>query len=122
MTFDRGQAGDLVQRGRHVVPCDQDERSLPEHGAGAPDKVESVDFRHVVIAHDCLRAKLGDRCEGVRGAVVDANVAIEIVFEQLRYEVRVRLFAIDDNPSFLRGGVYERYSKRGHRDRERQPV
>ena len=122
MTLDRGQAGDLVQRGRHVVPCDQDERSLRELGAGAPDKVESVDFRHVVIAHDHLRIKLGDRSEGVGGAVVDANFAIEILLKQLRYEIRVRLFVIDDNNSFLRGGIHRRYSKREHRIRERQPV
>ena len=89
------------------MSCDQDERSLGEHGAGPPDKVESVDFRHVVIAHDYLRIKLGDRSEGVGGVVVDANFAIEILLKQLRYEIRVRLFVIDDNNSFLRGGIHE---------------
>jgi len=90
------------------VPRDQDERSLREHGAGPPDKVESVDFGHVVVALDNLRAKLGDCSKGVGGAVVDANVAIDVFFEQLRYEIRVRLFVIDDNNSFLRGGIHER--------------
>ncbi len=89
------------------MSCDQDERSLGEHGAGPPDKVKSVDFGHVVIAHDNLRAKLGDCSKGVGGAVVDANVAIDVFFEQLGYEIRVRLFVIDDNNSFLRGGIHE---------------
>ena len=85
---------------------DEDEGRIGNNRSGAPDEIEPVDFRHVVVGHHNARLELGECVQGVGRAIENVDVALDVVLQQLGQQIGVRFFIIDDYYVFAWGGVH----------------